>query len=96
VGEIFHNDEPLLRWFEGRVGNHINIIRLADRLSAMLDGHRPQKPAAAPSTSELDAQIADFAPNGKHYAEWLGGNEKLNQLRIRLYSQRHRGKITIE
>lgn len=69
VGEIFHNDEPLLRWFEERVGNHINVVKLADRLSAMLDGNRPQK-STAPNTAEIDRALKDFEPGGAKFDAW--------------------------
>ena len=95
VGEIFHNDEPLLKWFEARVGNHINVVRLADRLSAMLDGNRPAR-STAPNTAALNAELKKFEKGGEHFDAWMAGSKFHNDLRIKLYSQRYKGKYVIE
>lgn len=99
VTEIFANDQPLFKWFEGRVGSHINIVRLADRLSAMLDGARPQK-VAAPSTAttkSLDGAIAEFQPGGTKHDRWINSNDRrLNDERLALYSRKYLGKIILE
>jgi hypothetical protein len=96
VQEIFHNDRPLLKWFEQRVGNHINVVRLAHRLSAMLDGNRPQN-STAPSTDQTDVELKDIIePGGKYYDRWRNGDLKLNERRLALYSRKHPQKLIIE
>jgi hypothetical protein len=94
VGEIFHNDDTLLNWFAERLGNHVNVIRIADRLSAMLDGHRPARVATTPPAqdADVDAELEQFKPGGKHYDAWLGGDKRLNDRRIELYTRKDAGQ----
>ena len=96
VQEIFHGDDELMNWFAERLGNHANVPLLAYRVHCMLNGARPAKSPAAPSNSEIDQQLADFKPGGKHYDRWLGGDSKLNERRIALYSKRYPGKYQVE
>jgi len=94
VAEIFHDDEPLLKWFGDRLGNHVNVVRIVDRIAAMLDGVRPQKTAAA-DTAALDAEIKEFQPGGRFHKDWVNGDHALNQRRLQLYSKRYKGNFPI-
>jgi hypothetical protein len=78
-----------------RLGNHPEIIKSLYTLKCMMDGCRPQKPAAVPSTAAVDAELKKFEKGGEHFEQWLGGSKSLNDLRIRLYSQRYKGRVQL-
>jgi hypothetical protein len=96
VQQFFKGDNETLEWLSQRVGNHPVAVKIALRLAAIYSGNGlPQKTAGA-DTAALDAQLKDFEKGGKHFDAWLGGDKKLNDHRIRLYSQRYKGRVTIE
>lgn len=95
--QLFFKDDPEnLDWFSRRVGNDPRLVKLAYRLSAMISGYGKPAPGAITATpaanSSLDAQLADFAEGGRHHERWMQGDVSLNNLRLRLYNRKFKGR----
>jgi hypothetical protein len=69
VAEIFHGDDAMAEWFAQRLGNHVNVVLIANRSDAMLNGARPARATVTPPvhSKSLDDRIAEFSPgDAKH------------------------------